>query len=462
MNKKSIHILLIVFAVLVAGIFFRQQQVQRGIVAEDYAALDFSFEVSQAQKIILSRGGKEELTAVRESKDWRITELWQAKADLKKIEDLLSGIAAMRGELRADDPSLLTDFGIADDAAVSMTILDAKGIVLADLRVGAKRAGATSVFIRRADSAAVFLADFDLFRMLGIYGAEITEPLQARLWADLEPLDFRSTDVNRLEVSRNDGGKFLKTLQVKKGDGENQPWIFETDYGSFKIDTALVETYLRAFSSLRAGAVVDPAGNYGFENPALQIKLHTAEKVILLTVGQESADHRSRYLRVDGDDSIYEIGKFVYEDFFADDSRFFKPGLPGMDTAVVEAVTLAKAGQEKKFTAAETNAFESILQTLRTLEPAGLLLSESEKKKARSPGLDTVTLDLKDGQKQILDLGEKIEGAPGSGARYAAQLRSNPVLFSVSETDYTNLFEAIKPPEPAETNASQSAPNKAE
>jgi hypothetical protein len=251
-------------------------------------------------------------------------------------------------------------------------------------------------------------------------------------------------------------------MQLKKEAGENKPWTFSKAYSPFGIDSAKVDTYVRALSAIRAGNVVDPAGSYGFETPALQLKIQTAEKLLTLTLGQESADQKSRYLRVEGDASVYEVAKYTFEDLLADDSRFFSAGLPGIDKAVVEAVTLKKQGQEKRFTTADTNAFQSIQQSLRSFEYMGLLSSEAEKKKARSPGIDTVAIEVKAGEKMILDIGEKIEGVSGQEARYAAQLRSNPILFSMSETDYTNLFEAIKPVIPAETNTSQPAPNKAQ
>jgi len=462
MNKKNIHILLVVFAVLVGGIFFRQQQVQRGVVTEDNVALDFSFDSERTAKIIMSRGGKAELTAVKNSKGWVLPDLWNAMADSEKVDSFLKGFAAVRGELRAEDETLLPDFGIADDSALAIQLVDDNGAVLADLKAGTKRAGASAVFMRRAGSSAVFLADLDLFRMLGIYDAEIKAPLQPRFWADLEPLKFRSSDLTSVKGRRFKDGKPIATMQLIKEAGENKPWAFANTYNLFSIDSAKVDTYVRALSMIRASGIVDPAGSYGFETPALQLKIQTTEKLMTLTLGQESADQKSRYLRVEGEDSVYEVAKFTFEDLLADDSRFFNAGLPGIDKVVVEAVTLKKQGQEQRFTAAESDAFDSIQQSLRSFEYMGLLLSEAEKKKARSPGLDIITLEVKEGEKIIVDIGEKIEDTSGQGARYAAQLRSNPILFSISETDYTNLFEAIKPVAPAETNTSQPVPNNAQ
>lgn len=464
MNKKNVHALLVIFAVLVGGIFIRQQQVHRGVVTEDYASLDFSFDRARVSKITLARAGKTEISAVKESGGWVLPDLWNAQADSKKVDDFLNGLVTVRGELRADDETLLADFGIEDTGALSIQLMDEKNVLLADLRIGAKRAGTASVFMRRANSNAVFLADMDLFRMLGIYGPEIQEPLQPRLWADLEPLQVRPADMSQLEVVRYEGTQAVPLIQLKKEAGENKPWTFSNAYSHFTLDAGKVDTYLRALATLRGSGVVDPAGSYGFEAPALQLKIQTPEKLWTLTVGKESADQRSRYLRVDGESTVYEIPKFTFDDLAADDSRFFTSGLAGLDKAVVEAVVLTKQGQEKRFAAADANtdAFQSILQTLRTLEYTGLLLSEGDKKKSHTPGLDVVTVEVKDADKIILDLGERIEGASGQGARYAAQLRADPVIFSVSEADYTRLFEALKPAAAPETNTSQPAPNKAE
>ncbi|MBP9865737.1 MAG: hypothetical protein KBC91_04965, partial [Candidatus Omnitrophica bacterium] len=97
MNKKNIHVLLVVLAVLVGGIFFRQQQVHRGVVSEDYAVLDFTFDNERAVKIMVSRGGKAELTAVKNSTGWTLPDLWNTKADSEKVESFLKELATVRG-----------------------------------------------------------------------------------------------------------------------------------------------------------------------------------------------------------------------------------------------------------------------------------------------------------------------------------------------------------------------------
>jgi len=461
MNQKNIHALLVIFAVLVGGILIRQQQVHRGLETEADSALDFSFDRVQTAKISVSRGGKAELTAAKTAAGWVLPELWNAKADSEKIETFLNSFSGVRGELRSNDDALLPDFGIDDAAALSLQFADAQGTILADFKVGTVRAGAASVFLRRAGSPAVFLAETDLFRLFGVYGEAVSEPLQPRLWADLEPLQFRAADLQGLESRRYDGTKPLDGLQLKKEPGENKPWAFVKSYSPFTIDSAKADHYAQSLSMIRASGVADPSGSYGFETPALELKIQTAEKTLTLTAGKESPDQKSRYLRVEGDASVYEVARFIFEDLLADDSRFFSAGLPGIDQTVVEAVTLNKQGQQQRFTPAESDAFQSLSQSLRSFEPMGFLLSEDEKKKARSPGLDSVSVEMKGSAAMVLDIGERIAGAEGQ-ARYAAQLRGNPILFSISETDYTHLFEALKPSKPPETNASQPAPNKAE
>ncbi len=460
MTKKQIYILLAIFGILAAGIFLRSLQTPRGLVAEDTQTLDFSFDQARAAKIIISRAGKEELMALKQQGIWILPQLWNAKAAPEKIADFLGGLARARGEVRADDAALLADFGITEDSALAIQLQDESGAGLLDLRAGTKRAANGSVFLRRAGSNTVFLSDFDLFRLLGIYGDAAQEPIQPRLWADLEPVKVRPADVKTIEVLRFDGKNPVTAVQLKHAPGEKTPWAFGAPYEGFSLDSDKADTFLRALTSLRASGVTDPAASYGFDLPALQIKIQTAEGDRVLTVGQENADKTTRALRVEGDlsasnaETAYEISRFSVNELSADDSRFFKAGLPGVAAGSVEAVILSKQGKEKRLSAADGESFEAVIRTLTQLEIPGLLLSADEKKRARSPGLDQVTLELKGGQKMILDFGEQLEKDGSLGARYAASVRGKPLLFTVSAVDYEALFESLKP---AETKASQPA-----
>jgi len=466
MSKKQIQTLLVIFVVLVAGILIRHKQAHRGVVTEDFSALSFAFDETRAAKVVFAKSQTPEFTLVKESSGWVLPELWNAKAADEKIKTLLSGLASVRGELRADDETLLGDFGISDESALGIQIFDAQGAVLADLKVGSQRAGSNSIFIRRSANTAVYYADLDLFRQLGLYGKEITAALEPRLWADLEPLDLTASNIRSIEVLRPMDGALVQAGHVSKTDSDKPEWKFENSYEGFKIDPQQVEAYVRAIANIRASTVVDPAGAYGFETPALEIKIGLAEKTVAVIFGQENSDQKTRMMQVEGDPLIYEVSKFTYQDVWADDSRFFQKGYPGLDHGAVEKISLMQQGKTKVIDTADQTAFNSIQGVLQGLSYEGLLLTDREKKKARSPGLDSVTLQFKDGESSVLDIGESFEGSQAKDTRFAAQVRGSGVLFSISESDYKALFEAMAVDDsalpPAETNTSQPASNKAE
>ncbi len=471
MNKKNILILAVVLAALIAGVILKQTRQPPELVSEDFSTLALKFAEPAVQSIHVERAGKELLVINRAKTGWTLPSLWNAPAAEKKVTEFLGMFSEARGELRARDAALLNDFGIADAQALSLQLRDAQGIALLDLRVATKRAGGGQVFLRRAGSNDVYLADLGLFNALGIYGEADQPDVKAEVWADLQPMKFKSSDVAALKIQRFENGKPSVVASVKKdGDGK-APWVFETKQTRFQIDPARVASFIGQIENLRARSVVDPAGEYGLKAPVLQIRLEGSTPGVL-NFGNENADKSQRYAQVEGQSFVYAVSQFQAQELFTDDSRFFKEKPFDSETTDLEAVVISTQGSEKRFTPAEAEIFIALKDRLESLTVVGLI-GESQKAKVGLPGHEWIRFERKGGKLLTLDFGDKLAQDFSGSERRAAAVRDEKEWFAVSESDYGALFQPAKatpkaaepatpPQESAQTVSSQTAQNQAQ
>lgn len=450
MTKKHLILLSVIFGMLAAAALLRSLQTPRGVVSNDLRPLDFSVDVSKVDLVRLSRDGSEELAARRENGAWVLPHLWNAPADEEKIRAFLEGLSGASGELRAEDETLLEDFGITDKAGLRIELADASGRTLLDVFAGTKRGGPGSTFLRRAGSSAVYASGLDLFGRLGLYGNPAKDRLQARVWADLEPLKLDVQTLRGIEVIRADSAGPVTAASLQRA-GEDSDWTLTRTYENFRLDAAKVETFVQALQRLRASGIADPSDSYGLETPSYEIRLKTTEGEKTLFLSAQGEDEQIQYLKLDGSPVIYEITRFTLNELAADDSRFFAGGLLP-EEAVVESILLKKQGRETRLEDSSAEAFQEISKLLKQIEPAGLLLTSKEKDKIRSPGIDSIEVTLKEGKTAVFDFGE-----PAAGG-ISVVLRGSVQAFAVSEADYEALFSSFTVPE---TNASQAAPDKA-
>ncbi|OGW72710.1 MAG: hypothetical protein A2Y02_00545 [Omnitrophica bacterium GWA2_52_12] len=448
MNKKQIYILLAILIFLAAGVLLKQWSRSPQLVTEDYSELSLALDEAAAAHIEVKRMGKELLALDLEKSGWVLPSRWKVPADAEKVRKFFKLISGARGELRSQDAALLGDYGLGDGSVFTILIKDAEDKVLLDLRVGSVRAADGQAFVQRADTAEVYLADFDFFNTFGIYGDAAQAEIKADLWADLQPLKFTVSDITALEVRCLEKGSGVPAASVKKSSGDKPVWEFAGPHGRFKIDPAKVEAFLGELENLRARAVVDPAGSYGFESPLLEIKLE-GKNPLTLTVGKENADKSARYFKVSGLNFPYEISGYEAGNLLIDDSRFFSANPLALELPAVQAFTLYTQGAEKRIAFADGEVFTHLKNRFSDLKITGLLSAEESKGKISSPAREWIRIELGTPDKNItLDFGDKLAPDASGAEKRAVALRGENTAFTVTEFDYEDFFNAAKPEKP--------------
>lgn len=121
MNKNQILILSFILAVLIGGVVTKVRHQPDELATELLSSLDLSIDKALVSKIDLHRmKAGERLSSVllaKEGEIWRISNLFGARADQKKIDALFEEIQDAKGELRVKDEGLFEDFGITEQEA---------------------------------------------------------------------------------------------------------------------------------------------------------------------------------------------------------------------------------------------------------------------------------------------------------------------------------------------------------
>lgn len=325
MKLKHLLILSIILGVLILGVCVKELQTPPELAEDVYASLKLDLDPASITQIEIQKGPAENpLEILRENDGWRIPVLWNARADGKKIQEFLGKVAKLKGELRTGDTTLLEDFGIRDEEAYKIYFKDDQGAVKQMLLAGIKRPGPESVFLRRQDSAEVYLTDTDLFSEIGIYGDPAANEAPADFWADLNLVPFPSADIEGVQIIHVDGDKETTAAHIGRASGGD--WKFANAAVTEPLDPVKVQEYMASLSSWRAQKVLDPAGtNYGLDKPTWKMILQLAGgKIVTLVRGAEDPVTKDFFIQISGEPVIFLASQYYLEEIDAANDRFFR------------------------------------------------------------------------------------------------------------------------------------------
>ena len=180
MNKKSLIIVCVIFAVLI-GLVFVKKSVKPGIptTEEIVDIIASSINVDDFSEIVLRIGdGSTEdkdkpknVHLVKEGDQWIVKTRYGVYANDKTITSLLDKLDQLKGELRSDKKGLLSDYGIGDDEGVHVELRrgDAEDI---HIIIGIQKAGYQNNFVRLGETNAVYIVNENLLGAFGVRGEE--------------------------------------------------------------------------------------------------------------------------------------------------------------------------------------------------------------------------------------------------------------------------------------------------
>jgi hypothetical protein len=474
MKSKQILVLVLVFLVLVAVVVAikRIKSGPRTEIRED--TLIKAFEPGQAGFVQFYHGAKpaEKVTLEKKDENWTVPGKYGARADTKRIDNLLGDLRGLKGEVRARKPSLFGDFAITDEQAVHLIVRDTGGSELAHLLIGKAGPDWRSSFVRKAGEDAVYLVNVPLLSRIGVSRPK-EGPLagfeEAR-WLDLTILP--GTDAGKItalhllsprrELSFERAADGSGMVKEKSGEsGKEGLWKLTTPGVDYPVKERGIDSLLRGLMNRRADNVADPVKEkeYGFEEPKYAATLTFEDKSIKkILIGKEIEEDGEKkfYLKVEDGSLPYTVDKYVVERLFEDAKKLLELKVLNLPEKDVEAVTLD--APEKKIVIARgevekgrwrvvepelgfkehKGAAKRLAQKFLTFEPDDLL-NRAGASELGEPEYSTV-IDLTAGGTRWIDIFGEIEGT--DGYRYV-RVDGVETVFSVARHTLNQLFPSL-------------------
>ena len=456
MKLKHLVIFGVLLVLLGIAVVLKKQQKPAELTTEEYISLNLSFDSAKVSQISIGKG--KDLKAVELAKNeagaWILPTFFKARADEKKIQDLFKAIAEAKGELRAKDKALLADFGLADDTAYHIRMLDASKKPVFELLLGPKRPQQASVFVRKGGSDQVFYTETDLFGQIGIYeDAEKASP-QSDYWGERRLLTAQIDQIDAFTTKRFASGQETVTTQVLRETDPNDPakkkWRFVRDGLPFAIDAGKIKQYLESYPSRPASKILDPkAKDYGFAAPKWQMKLHQDNgQEILVTAGAEDPETQGVYMQVSTEPVVFLLPKYYFTNGDIDDSKFFMDDPLAVNPDRTSELVIHADTTELQFKPQEKkqDSVTQYMDKMKSFRVERLLFDPAEAKKVRAGGSYWLKLHREGGVPVIIDVGEPLTA---DKKEYAVQKRGDAQAFAISATAFKNFFqnlESLTPP----------------
>ncbi|MGE5279178.1 MAG: DUF4340 domain-containing protein [Deltaproteobacteria bacterium] len=272
MRPRHFIFLASVLIVLAALAFIKKADRQRQERAAAQAgllstALTGDIDKESVHTIVLYKGDpSKKIVFSRQGDGWILVSRNGIRALTDRVDRLLKGMNAIRGDVRGNDAASFGIFGIADDHGVHVVLKDEAGTEIAHVIFGLNTPRPGVAFCRLAGSTQTQLVESGVPKILGM-GDEPFE-LSDASFVDWRIYPDRVKGAVRLDIA-NPAEKAPFAL-LKGADGT---WSFDPPERRRKPDTAKVEGFLNALSTIRGGGFAEPkeGSDDGLRAPAVRI-----------------------------------------------------------------------------------------------------------------------------------------------------------------------------------------------
>ncbi len=335
-KTKNIIILGAVLLVLV-GVQYLQRTKHKESTSSSATAVLITDELTAETvgTISLGFGSTQNTVVLANTADgWVIESFFGARANQQRVDSLLRGLNNLAGEFRSDSESVLGDYSLLENQAISVKAADFAGMEIFNILLGQSPVGFTGNFMRLAKSNKVYLSQENQLSQMGVYsGLELPK---AQHFLELQAVKENSQDIDSLtmvddEMTRVFSKKF-GTVEPVDGADQTTPasvdrntWQWLLD-GQTTADLAKnkVDAVLNSGVSIRANDLADPTASdsqYGLDNPARKLTLKRqdgSELVLEFGKTREAQDGvtAGTYMRISGKPSIWVVTEYTIKNVF--------------------------------------------------------------------------------------------------------------------------------------------------
>jgi hypothetical protein len=262
---------------------------------------------------------------------WVVSSHFDTPVHSSKIQQLLTQLSTLQGELRVDSTALLSDFQLTDEQALHLQVYTDTPDKPA-LHLLAGKGGGGNGFMRRTGEGRVYSVNLHLQSLAGLSSGTTEQALSAKPWLDLRIQNVPKEQITALELhSPSREARFTtQPAAVPPGSPEAPQasaapvWQLVTPALTYSVKPDAVESLVTTLRTLQGDDVVDPAriGEYGLEAPPYRATLTVQAsgqeaRQAVVSLGHEVAEKQgSRYARLDNTGPVYTVPQWVVQRLF--------------------------------------------------------------------------------------------------------------------------------------------------
>lgn len=283
-------IAVIIFAVLLGGIFLFSAEEKKESVRKIFPAL----EKEEVLSIMLKSPGRE-INLDKDGEEWFVTGSENAsKADAQAIQKFIDEVKAL--EIIQTLPSQekeLSEFGLQEPASEFMIITDKADYYIL---IGDDNPGGTATYIYDLDKERLMITDSKAAGRLAAHAA--------RDFEDKKVIAISPSLVNRVVLRV---GNFFTVFHKNEGT-----WTAEPLPEGQTLDQSKAEELITVLSEIEIKDVVntepDNPEDYGFDLPSAEIEIFQNGGSYIVLFGKRR-DEDEHYIKFDSDSAIYSTSK---------------------------------------------------------------------------------------------------------------------------------------------------------
>lgn len=261
---------------------------------------------------------------------WVVTSHFDTPGNSTKIQQLLTQLSTLQGELRADSTALLGDFQLTDEQALHLKIYTDASDKPALYLLAGKGSGSNG-FMRRAGEGRVYNVNLHLQSTAGLASGTTDQAPSAKPWLDLRIQNIPKEQVTAVELhSPARGLRF--TTQPPAGAGGTDvvstppapAWQLVSPDFTYSVKSDAVEGLVTTLRTLQGDDVVDPAraAEYGLDTPPYRAILTVQPsgqeaRQVTVRLGNEIPEKSgSRYARLGDTGPVYMVPQWIVQRLF--------------------------------------------------------------------------------------------------------------------------------------------------
>src|SRR5215470_15363793 len=215
---------------------------------------------------------------------WIVPSRFDAPGDSAKIQQFLTQLSTLQGELRADATALLGDFRLTDEQALHLKVYtDTPDQPAFHLLVG-KGSGSNS-FIRRAGEGRVYSVNVNLSNTAGLSTTTTDQAPTAKPWLDLRVQNVPKEQVAAVELHAPSRELRFTTQPTGASGSTEAPqtastspaptWQLVSPALPYSVKHDVVEGLVTTLRTLQGDDIADPAkaAEYGLDTPSYRATL---------------------------------------------------------------------------------------------------------------------------------------------------------------------------------------------